>query len=227
MNRLDFEAVEELIGYVFSDRKLLEQALTHSSYANEKLINNVGDYERLEFLGDAVLELTVSRFLYENYPKKREGEMTRTRAALVCEPTLSGCAREMGLPEFILFGKGEEASGGRNRDSILCDVFEAVAGAIYADGGYESAEKYIHRFLLNGWENRVLFTDSKTILQETIQKRGGTVAYENVSAQGPSNSRVYVEELIIDGKPVGRAEGPSRKSAQQRAAYDYLCRIKE
>ncbi len=226
MNLLDFSAFEEMIDYHFSDRKLLERALTHSSYANEKLINNIGDYERLEFLGDAVLELAVSRFLFENYPEKKEGEMTRTRAALVCEPTLAGCAREFGLPKYILFGKGEEACGGRDRDSILCDVFEAVAGAIYVDGGFENAEKYISRFLLSGWEHRVLFTDSKTILQEEIQKRGGTICYENISEEGPSNNRTYVEELVIDGKAVGRGTGASRKSAQQKAAYEYLCRLK-
>lgn len=220
--RKDFDSVMEKIGYTFKDMSLLEMALTHSSYANERKINKKSDYERLEFLGDAVLELAVSRFLFETYPDKKEGQMTKIRASLVCEPTLSGCARDIGLDKCILLGKGEEATGGRDRDSILCDVFESVAGAIYLDGGYPEAEKYIKDFLLMEWEKKILFTDSKTILQEKVQQDKSTASYRTVSEEGPANDRLYTEELLIDGVPVSRGVGTSKKSAQQKAAYEYL-----
>lgn len=226
MNR-DISELEKTIKYEFKDKGLLELALTHSSYANEKKINKTGDYERLEFLGDAVLELTVSEFLYGNYPGKKEGELTRTRAALVCEPTLAGCAREFKLQEYIRLGKGEDSTGGRQRESILCDVFEAVAGALYLDGGFEIAKKYIHRFVLKDWENKVLFVDSKTILQEEIQKNGGKVSYVTLSEEGPANNRIYTEQLLINDEPMKTAVGKSKKAAQQQAAYEYLKILKE
>lgn len=224
---LNISELEKCIGYEFRDKSLPERALTHSSYANEKKINKHGDYERLEFLGDAVLELTVSEFLYRNYPDKKEGEMTRTRAALVCEQTLSQSARQIGLDKLVLLGKGEELSGGRDRDSILCDVFEAVAGAIYLDSGYYMAVKYIEKFVLEDWEQKALFVDSKTILQEQIQKNGGHVTYRNVAEDGPANARIYTEELLIDERPIIKASGSSRKAAQQQAAYLYLTKEKE
>lgn len=219
--------LENRINYSFKDKELAELALTHSSYANEKKINRRGDYERLEFLGDAVLELVVSEFLYENYPAKKEGEMTRTRAALVCESTLSKCAREFGLPSMILLGKGEKTMGGSEKDSILCDIFEAIAGALYLDGGFECAKKYITGFLLKDWENKALFVDSKSILQEEIQKKGSVVTYENRGQEGPDNHKVYTEAVLIDGRQVHMAKGFSRKSAQQQAAYEYLLEIKK
>lgn len=225
MNR-DVSGLEQKIEYEFKDKSLIELALTHSSHANERKINKAGDYERLEFLGDAVLELTVSEFLYANYPGKKEGDMTRTRAALVCEPTLAECGREFELQEYIKLGKGEEASGGRQRDSILCDVFEAVAGALYLDGGFEQARKYIHRFVLKDWENKALFVDSKTILQERVQKEGGKVSYRTLSQDGPANDRRYTEELLINDVPMKSATGRSKKAAQQQAAYEYLKELK-
>ncbi len=218
----DLSALEEKLSYTFKDRELLIRALSHSSYANERKINKKGDYERLEFLGDAVVELVVSEFLFSNYPQKKEGEMTRTRAALVCEPTLAGCAREIDLPSFLLLGKGEEATGGRQKDSILCDVFEAVAGAIYLDGGYEAARTYILEYVLRDWENKALFVDSKSILQERMQKHGHRVSYVTISESGPANERTYVEELHIDGQAYTKADGHSKKAAQQKAAYEYL-----
>lgn len=219
---MDITRLQEDIGYQFKDPSLLELALTHSSFANEKKINRNGDYERLEFLGDAVLELTVSEFLYENYPDKKEGQMTRTRAALVCEPTLAMSARAFSLQNYILLGKGEEATGGRKRDSILCDVFESVVGALYLDGGYEQAKKYIYSFLLTDWENKALFVDSKTILQEKIQKEGKTIEYRTVSEEGPANEKTYTEEVLINGVSMMKGVGHSKKSAQQQAAYSYL-----
>ncbi len=219
--------LEKVLGYTFKDRELLQRALTHSSCANERKINKTENYERLEFLGDAVLELTVSEFLYNNYPQKREGEMTRTRAALVCEPTLASCARVLDLPSFLMLGKGEDATGGREKDSILCDVFEAIAGALYLDGGYSAAGEYIHRFLLDDWEHKALFVDAKTILQEVMQKQKKKISYRTVSESGPANERVFVEELLIDGQSAGTASGKSKKAAQQQLAYDKLLELKE
>lgn len=218
----DIDLLQRRIGYFFKNEELLIQALTHSSYANERKINKIENYERLEFLGDAVLELTVSRFLFEHYPDMKEGEMTRKRASLVCEPTLSMCARSFDLCDHLLLGKGEEATGGRFRDSILCDVFESVAGAIYLDGGFDAAAEYIQKYLLTDWEKKALFVDSKSILQEKMQKTGTSFGYELVSEEGPANDKIFVVELIVEGRAVSRGEGHSKKGAEQKAAYDYL-----
>ena len=145
--------LEEKIAYRFRDGRLLRQALTHSSYANEMKINKYGDYERLEFLGDAVLEFVSSDFLYRQRKETAEGDLTKLRASMVCEPALAFCARELSLQQYILLGKGEQATGGRNRDSIVSDVMEALIGAIYLDGGIEEASAFIHRFILSDLEN--------------------------------------------------------------------------
>ena len=152
--------LEEKIAYRFHDRKLLRQALTHSSYANEMKINRYENYERLEFLGDAVLELVSSDFLFREQAKTAEGELTKLRASMVCEPALAYCAREFSLEKFILLGRGEETTGGRGRDSIVSDVMEALIGAIYLDGGLEEASAFIHRFILSDLENKQLFYDA-------------------------------------------------------------------
>lgn len=145
---------EERIGYQFQDKKLLSQALTHSSYANERHLGKQADNERLEFLGDAVLEVISSDFLFHKYPKNPEGELTRLRASIVCEPTLSFCTRELELGKYLLLGKGEDQMGGRKRDSILSDAMEAVIGAIYLDGGFTSAKEFVFRFILNDIEHK-------------------------------------------------------------------------
>ncbi len=163
------QKLEEKIGYQFHDKALLKQALTHSSYTNEQKINRVKNYERLEFLGDAVLELVSSEFLFRLHPNMPEGELTKRRAALVCEPSLAFCAGDLNLGSFILLGKGEEATGGRKRDSITSDVMEAVTGAIYLDGGMEPAKAFIDRFILSDLEDKSLFYDSKSSLQELVQ----------------------------------------------------------
>ena len=139
--------LEKVIGYSFNDKKLIKRALTHSSYANEQRINKDGDYERLEFLGDAVLELVSSEFFYNLYPNMPEGRLTKLRSAHVCEPALSYCAQEFGLQDYILLGKGEERTGGRERASIISDVCEAIIGALYLDGGMTIAHKFIHQFI--------------------------------------------------------------------------------
>lgn len=218
----ELKELEEKIGYVFRQKELLAQALTHSSFSNEQKINKFKNYERLEFLGDAVLELLSSRFFFETYPEMSEGQMTRLRSSMVCEPALAFCARDISLGNYILLGKGEEATGGRMRDSIISDVMEAVIGAIYLDGGIEKADEFVKRFILSDLKNKQLFYDSKTILQEKVQKLGKELTYELVEESGPEHDKIFVVEAWIDGKLAGRGQGRNKKSAQQQAAYQVL-----
>ncbi|MDE7247102.1 MAG: ribonuclease III, partial [Lachnospiraceae bacterium] len=212
--------LEEKIAYRFQDSSLLRQALTHSSYANEMKINKYGDYERLEFLGDAVLEFVSSDFLYRGRQETAEGELTKLRASMVCEPALAYCAREFGLEQYIYLGKGEEATGGRNRDSIVSDVMEALIGAIYLDGGIEEASVFIQHFVLSDLENKQLFYDAKTILQELVQKEdGGKLRYELVKEEGPAHDKTFQVEAYVGETKVGSGTGHSKKAAQQQAAY--------
>ena len=214
--------LEEKIGYEFKEKVLLLQALTHSSFSNEQKINRYKNYERLEFLGDAVLELLSSRFFFETYPEMSEGQMTRMRSSMVCEPALAFCARDLSLGKYILLGKGEEATGGRGRDSIISDVMEAVIGAIYLDGGIEEADKFVKKYILSDLENKQLFYDSKTILQERVQKTGRTIVYELVSETGPDHDKTFTVEAIIDGRTAGKGQGRNKKTAEQQAAYQVL-----
>ena len=154
------EQLEQIIGYTFQNKKLLRQALTHSSFANEQKINKLKDYERLEFLGDAVLELVSSEFLFRENPQMPEGQLTKLRASMVCEPALAYCAKDIDLGSYILLGRGEEYTGGRYRSSITSDVMEAIIGAIFLDGGIENAKKHIYRFILSDLENKILFLES-------------------------------------------------------------------
>ena len=163
--------LESKIGYKFRDFSLLRRAMMHSSYTNEKHLEKYHCNERLEFLGDAVLELVSSEYLFLEFPKVSEGELTKTRASMVCEPSLAFCARDIDLGSYLLLGKGEEATGGRHRDSITSDALEALIGAIYLDGGFTNAKEFIHRFILTDLEDKKLFFDSKTILQEIVQAR--------------------------------------------------------
>ena len=220
--------LEEKIAYRFQDDRLLRQALTHSSYANELKINKYGDYERLEFLGDAVLEFVSSDFLYRQRKETAEGDLTKLRASMVCEPALAYCAREFALEQYILLGKGEEATGGRKRDSIVSDVMEALIGAIYLDGGIESASAFIHRFILSDLEDKQLFYDAKTILQELVQQENeGALRYELVREEGPAHEKIFEVEAYVGEKKVGRGTGHSKKAAQQQAAYQALLARRE
>ena len=173
----DIKKFQEVIGYHFHDEKLLRQALTHSSFANEKHLKKHSDNERLEFLGDAVLEIISSEFLYKEYPDKPEGELTKLRASIVCEPTLALCTKDIALGEYLLLGKGEDQTGGRGRKSILSDALEAVIGAIYLDGGFANAKEFIHKYILTDIEHKQLFYDSKTILQEVVQGEHEQLTY--------------------------------------------------
>lgn len=214
--------MEQKIGYEFKQKQLLQQALTHSSFSNEQKINKLKNYERLEFLGDAVLELLSSQFFFENFPDMTEGQMTRLRSSMVCEPALAFCARDLSLNKYILLGKGEEATGGRERDSIISDVMEAVLGAIYLDGGLTEADRFVKMFILSDLENKQLFYDSKSILQERVQKAGRSLCYELLEESGPDHDKVFVVEAIIDGQAVSRGTGRNKKAAEQQAAYQVL-----
>ena len=185
--------LEKKIGYKFENFDLLVNALTHSSYANEHHIAYRGNNERLEFLGDAVLEVTSSEFLFRTYPELPEGELTKKRASLVCEPTLALCAREIPLGDYLLLGKGEEATGGRSRDSVVSDAMEALIGAIYLDGGFANAKEFIHKYILNDIENKQLFYDSKTTLQEIVQGRyEEDVHYVLIKEEGPGSQQILL-----------------------------------
>lgn len=211
------------IGYVFKNSGLIIKALSHSSYVNELKLNKHDDYERLEFLGDAVLELTVSDFLYNEKPFMREGDMTKLRASLVCEPTLAYCARiGLDLGKYLLLGKGEDSTGGRGRDSIVSDVFEAIIGALYLDGGIEPAREFIARYVLNDYEQKIEFSDSKTILQEYAQDKGVQLEYVLVEETGPAHDRDYRIKATLDGKISAEGVAKNKKSAEQRAAYEIL-----
>lgn len=220
MVRPDTGELESRIGYTFQDRYLLECALTHTSYANEQRIRRYEDYERLEFLGDAVLEMVSSEFLYEKYPKKREGELTKIRASLVCEPALAFCARDIDLERFIRLGKGEEAGGGRGKDSITSDVMEAVIGAMYLDSRDVTVPRnFILKYVLSDLEGKLLFYDAKSILQERCQKSGKTVSYEILNEDGPCHDKTYTAGVLIAGEEKARGTGRSKKAAEQAAAY--------
>lgn len=221
------EKLEMRIDYRFHDRDLIRQALTHSSYANERKINKVKDYERIEFLGDAVLELISSEFLYEKQEEMSEGQLTRTRAAMVCEPSLASCARDLELERYIFLGKGEEMTGGRNRDSIISDVMEALIGAIYLDGGFEQAKAFIYRFVLLDLEDKALFYDAKSILQEKLQKDGEDLRYVLTGENGPEHDKSFSVEVYQGEKFLGKGSGHNKKAAQQQAAYEALLRLKK
>lgn len=221
------EQLEEKIGYCFHDKALLRQALTHSSFANEQKINKRADYERLEFLGDAVLELVTSVFLYKRYPEMPEGKLTKRRSMLVCGQALAYCASDIDIAAYILLGKGEESTGGRQRESIISDVMEAVIGAIYLDGGFEKAGDFIHQYVLSDMENKQLLYDSKTLLQEEVQKNsGGTLVYELISENGPDHEKEFVVDVMVNGEVLGRGAGKTKKAAQQQAAYKALLSCK-
>ena len=220
--------LEKRIGYKFQDFSLLKHALMHSSYTNEKHLPKYQCNERLEFLGDAVLELVSSEFLFLENPKEPEGKLTKTRASMVCEPTLAFCTRDLELGKYLLLGKGEDLTGGRERKSILSDALEAVIGAIYLDGGFASAKEFIDRFILNDIEHKKLFFDSKTILQEVVQaKAEGELSYQLIREEGPDHDKKFIVEARIGAKTYGQGTGRTKKGAEQEAAYHTLLELKK
>lgn len=218
------EEFEKQIGYKFKNRELLCCAFTHSSYANENKALGVHDNERLEFLGDSVLGCTTALHLFKKYPDEPEGELTKVRSALVCTTSLCERARAIDLGSHLRLGHGEEGSGGRDRDSILADAFEAVIGAIYLDSGEREAQSFIHRFLLDDAEiGDYLITDYKTALQEIVQKnRGEKLSYRVVESNGPDHERSFAVEVMINSNHVGTGIGKSKKEAEQAAAHEAL-----
>ncbi|WP_026651109.1 ribonuclease III [Butyrivibrio proteoclasticus] len=216
------------IGYTFKNVDLLIQALTHSSFVNEQKINKKEDYERLEFLGDAVLEMVSSEFLFKKYPEKKEGEMSKIRASLVCEPALAFDAEQINLKEYIQLGKGEEATGGRNRESIISDVCEAVIGALFLDGGIEESKRFIDKYVLTNAESMQMFADSKSILQELAQGSNlGQIRYEICGESGPEHDKIFKTRVYVGEKIFGEGTGKTKKAAEQKAAYEALLVLKK
>lgn len=221
--RSGIEELEEKLGYYFKDKQLVRQALTHSSYANEMRILKSDNYERLEFLGDAVLELVSSDFLFSKYPTMPEGQLSKLRASLVCEPALSLAAKRISLEKYFLLGKGEESTGGRNRDSIACDIMEAVIGAVYRDSGIEEAKKIIFKYILDNIEQKKLFFDAKSNLQELAQSKfKQPLIYKVVYEIGPEHNKEFGVEAILGERVLGQGKGRSKKMAEQHAAYEAL-----
>ena len=223
-------ALEERLSYSFRNRALLETALTHSSYANENRASGIVCNERLEFLGDSVLGVTVADFLYRHFPDMPEGRMTRLRAELVCEQSLHRVALELHLGDYLRLGKGEEHNGGRKRASILSDAVEAVIAAMYLDAGMETAAEFIHRCLLD--DVRAIetpsFTDYKTSLQELVQRHSGQVlSYELVGEEGPDHAKTFRVQVCLNGDPIGRGIGRTKKEAEQAAAANALEALRE
>lgn len=223
-------AMEERLGYSFRNRALLETALTHSSYANENRASGIVCNERLEFLGDSVLGVTVADFLYRHFPDMPEGRMTRLRAELVCEQSLHRVALELHLGDYLRLGKGEEHNGGRKRASILSDAVEAVIAAMYLDAGMETAAGFIHRCLLDDVRaiETPTFTDYKTSLQELVQRHSGQVlSYELVGEEGPDHAKTFRVQVCLNGDPIGRGTGRTKKEAEQTAAANALEALRE
>ena len=212
--------LEAAIGYRFNNISLLQNALTHSSYANERWHNSLMSNERLEFLGDAILGMTVAKFLYQTFPDRPEGELTRMRADMVCEQTLAKVAAKIDLGRHLLLGNGEEQGGGRNRNSILADAVESVIAASYLDGGMEAAQQFIDRFILVEVPvKRLHNADYKTALQELVQqKKNQVLTYVLVGESGPDHDKEFEVEVKLNGTVVGTGTGSSKKRAEQDAA---------
>lgn len=217
------EKLEEKLQYTFHDRSLLGEALNHSSYANEHRNAKVNSNERLEFLGDSVLGFVTAEFLFKTYGKLPEGDLTRIRAALVCEQSLYEVARGLELGQHLKLGKGEEAGGGRERQSILADATEAVFAAVYLDGGMEKARELIYRVLLSKAPAAEERKDYKTTLQEIVQRKSGQVlTYHMVSESGPDHNKTFVFEVCLNDEKIGEGSGHSKKEAEQDAARTAL-----
>ena len=219
--------LETAIGHRFHNISLLQNALTHSSYANERWHNSLLSNERLEFLGDSVLGMLVAEYLYRNFPDRPEGELTRMRADMVCEQTLAAVANRIGLGEHLLLGHGEEQGGGRSRNSILADAVESVIAACFLDGGMEAALGVVQKFILVEVPVKKLHnTDYKTGLQELVQrKKNQVLSYALVDQSGPDHNKQFVVEVSLNGEVVGKGTGSSKKRAEQDAARDATERL--
>lgn len=221
--------LESIISYTFKDRKNLLLALTHSSFANERRSDDLTSNERLEFLGDSVLNIVTSEYIYKHFPTLPEGEMTKTRAAIVCEGSLVKCANKIMLGNYLLLGKGEENTGGRTRISILSDAFEALIGAIYLDSGLKDAGNFIFstmKELFGDMKSSEVFVDYKTQFQEIIQKTSEQkICYQILEEKGPDHNKLFVSQLSVSNKVYGTGEGRSKKEAEQNAAMAALGKL--
>lgn len=218
-----FEKLEKNLGYTFKNKAYLKTALTHSSYANEKKSNDYN--ERLEFLGDAVLSIIVAEYLFNKYKNKKEGDLTKTRAMLVCEKTLCRFSKQLGIGQEMILGNGEISSGGRERPSILADAFEAVLAAIFIDGGIDEAKRFVLGFVEKELEKPMdnAVKDYKSTLQEIIQQNADEVLrYHMVSETGPDHNKHFVSEVYLNSNVIGKGGGRTKKDAEQQAARDAL-----
>jgi ribonuclease-3 len=223
------QELEKKLNYTFRDPALLREALSHSSYANEHRASHLNSNERLEFLGDSVLGFVTAEFLFTQHPDAPEGDLTRIRAALVCEQSLYEVAQKLDLGRYLKLGRGEEAGGGRERTSILADATEAVFAAVYLDGGIEAASSLIHRCLLDAEREEVVEErrrDYKTALQELVQRQADQVlTYQMVGEQGPDHAKTFAAEVLLNGEAVGSGSGHSKKEAEQAAAKAALAAL--
>jgi ribonuclease III len=223
--------LEEIINYTYKDKNNVLLALTHSSYANENKSERLSSNERLEFLGDAVLNIIISEYIYKNHTNLTEGEMTKARASIVCEASLMKCANGIGLGKYLILGKGEELSGGRLRTSILSDAFEALIGSIYLDGGIQEARNFIYRFMMVIIDSSISgdsYIDYKTLLQEMAQKSSDQrIQYEILEEKGPDHNKLFVAQVKVADRILGLGEGKSKKEAEQKAAQIALSKIQE
>ena len=223
LSESDISKFENTIGYTFKDKSLLIQAFTHSSFVNEQKIN-----KRLEFLGDAVLEMLSSEYLFKKYPDKKEGEMSKIRASLVCEPALAFDAEKLDIRHYMQLGKGEEATGGRNKESIIADMVEAVIGALFLDGGIEESKRFIYSYVLTNEESMQMFSDSKSILQEIVQGQNlGQIRYEICGESGPEHDKIFDVRVFVGDKNFGEGSGKTKKAAEQKAAYKAILELKK
>lgn len=222
--------LEEIIHYTFKDKGRLLMALTHSSYANEKKSAGLESNERVEFLGDAVLNIITSEYIYGHYPDLSEGEMTKIRASIVCEASLVKCANSIKLGKYLFLGKGEENTGGRSRISILSDAFEALIGAIYLDGGFKEAGNFLFSVMndiLGDFRGNTAFVDYKTQFQELVQKKSDqAISYNILYEAGPDHNKVFSIQVSVGNKVLGMGEGHSKKEAEQNAAKNALTKIR-
>ncbi len=217
--------LEQNIGYTFADKKLLRNALCHSSYANERRSENLSSNERLEFLGDSVLSIITSEYLYVSFPERTEGELSNLRREIVDSATLAEFARKIELGKYMLFGNGEEKNGGRDRTSNLEDAFEALAAAMYLDGGFECVKKFYLPFVRAQVENIFSmnrFNDPKSLLQEIVQQNGETLQYEKVGERGPDHDKRFTCVVKLNSNVIGRGEGRRIQEAEMNAARDAL-----
>lgn len=228
--RQQFEQLQQELDVTFHNKSLLYQAFTHSSYVNEHRRKLFTDNERLEFLGDAVLELSVSKFLFEKYPQMSEGELTKLRASIVCEPSLVIFANELHFGQFVLLGKGEELTGGRERPALLADVFESFVGALYLDQGLDTVVSFLERVVFPKVEIGAFshVMDFKSQLQEMVQQSNhGILHYEIVDEKGPAHNRTFVSRVLLNEQELGVGRGKSKKEAEQQAAQSAMQKLKQ